>query len=149
MKTYRVTVETTNAIHDTTKVVEGKIDGRVYVDCQDGQVIVVTDDPTLIFDVFVVKKLEEIGPGYCLKRIPIRSGIEMRCAARFCQVTFDDSSECIQLDIPDSWAILFCSLKHLYQWAREQSEEGFRTIGNLKERTTWIEPHEPRGKGRE
>jgi len=75
---------------------------------------------------------------------PIRSGIEMKCAARFCQVTFDDSSECIQLDIPDSWAILFCSLKHLYQWAREQSEDGFCSIGNLTERTTWIEPHEPR-----
>lgn len=75
-----------------------------------------------------------------MEYLPLKSGIEMHCAARCCQVTFGDSSACIQLDIPDSWAILFCSLKHLSQWAREQAEEGFRTIGNLKERTAWIEP---------
>ena len=70
MRAYKVAVESTNSLQNTTKIVEGKLEGETYVDCSNGEVIVVTDNPKLIFDVFSVKRLEEIGPGYCLSEPP-------------------------------------------------------------------------------
>ena len=64
-KAYRVYVKTTNtALRDTFRTPDNE-----YYDCEDGQIIVITRFPELIFDELgadTVKKIEEIGIGYLL-----------------------------------------------------------------------------------
>jgi hypothetical protein len=67
MKAYRVTVESTNAMRDTTRTRRESY--FPYLPCKNSEVIVVTGDPKLIFDVFHVVKLEAIAPGYYLEEL--------------------------------------------------------------------------------
>lgn len=63
MTAYRVEVETTNG-GTTTQT----LNDIYYLDCQYGQLVVVTNDPAMIMRTFRVVKLEKIGPGYVLAK---------------------------------------------------------------------------------
>lgn len=63
MVAYRVEVETTNAVKNTTQT----CDGKQYLDCRGGMLTVVTDDPAMIMRTLRVKALEKLGPGYVLE----------------------------------------------------------------------------------
>ena len=63
-KAYRVYVKTTNSSRDVFSAPNNE-----YYECEDGQIIVITRFPELIFDELgadTVKKIEEIGIGYLL-----------------------------------------------------------------------------------
>lgn len=66
MKAFEVTVGTTNSVKNTScRRWEGSDPG--YFHCDDGKIIVVTDDPRKIYSEFglnTVKAIREIGYGY-------------------------------------------------------------------------------------
>lgn len=69
MKAYRVSVDTTNAIGDTTYGPGNGVIGKKdpYRPCVRGQVIVCTDDPRKIYDEFPrARNVEEIGICYAI-----------------------------------------------------------------------------------
>lgn len=69
MKTYKVKVDTTNALKTTTygPGQAGLKDGAHYRDCFDGVVYVTTDNPKKIYDEFpMTVEITMVGIGYIL-----------------------------------------------------------------------------------